>query len=729
VVDHPHGGMRWQIRTPGELETMELAAFERIPPGPGEIEVAVTAAGVNFPDVLYALGRYPCIDGDPPQLGMDFAGVVTAVGPDVTTHRTGDRVGGFCKSGCWATLVRCDARLAVTLPPGLTDGQAAAVSSSHAIAWYGLHDQARITTGDRVLIHSATGGVGQAATAIARAAGAEIFATAGSEQRRALLRDMGIEHVYDSRSTEFAEQIRRDTDGYGVDIVLNSLTGAAQRAGLEVLSIGGRFVEIGKHDVYANTRLGLFPFHRNLTFHYVDLTLMSESHPKRLGDLLGTVYRLVADGQLPDPESMRYPLGDAATAVRVMSAAEHTGKVVLDVPQAGHTNVVVSPEQARPFRHDGSYIVTGGLGGIGLFLAETMAAAGCGRIVLSSRSQPTPKALETIGVMRAMGADIEVECGDIAETGTAARLVTVATATGLPLRGVLHAAAVFENAMLATMTDELIDRNWAPKVHGAWNLHKATATLPLDWFCLFSSAVGLVGSPGQGAYAAANSWLDALARWRQARGLPATGIGWALWSEVGRAAELRAETGEDLALGQDGEGTAIAHWRDTAFKADEGALAFETLLCHARAYSGYARMTGTPWFAAYARRSQFAELFRSKRQSSTDTTQFLDQLYAAPPDEWPVRLRRIVSDAVSLILRRSIDPDHPLSEYGLDSMGNLELRTRIEAETGIRVTTNDITTIGGLAGLLCEKLASHGSGPHRCDGSNIAMSAEPHVLD
>jgi acyl transferase domain-containing protein/acyl carrier protein len=724
VVDHPHGGMGWQIRTPGELETMELAAFERIPPGPGEIEVAVTAAGVNFADVLYALGRYPCIDGDAAQLGMDFAGVVTAVGPDVTTHRVGDHVGGFSKSGCWATFVTCDARLAVTLPPGLTDEQAAAVSTAHAIAWYGLHDQARITTGDRLLIHSATGGVGQAAIAIARAAGAEIFATAGNEQRRTRLRDMGIEHVYDSRSTEFAEQIRRDTDGYGVDIALNSLTGAAQRAGLEVLSIGGRFVEIGKHDVYANTRLGLFPFRRNLTFHYVDLTLMSESHPKRIGDLLGTVYRLVADGQLPVPESTRYPLGDAATAVRVMSAAEHTGKLVLDVPQAGHTNAVVSPEQARAFRQDGAYVVTGGLGGIGLFLAETMAAAGCGRIVLSSRSQPTPKALETIEVMRALGADIEVECGDIAEVGTAARLVTVATATGLPLRGVLHAAAVFENAMLATMTDELIDRNWAPKVHGAWNLHQATATLPLDWFCLFSSAVGLVGSPGQGAYAAANSWLDALAQWRRTQGLPATGIGWALWSEVGRAAELRAETGEDLALGQDGEGTAIAHWRDTAFKADEGAFAFQALLCHARPYSGYAKMTGTPWFAAYAQRSQFAELFRSRRQSSTDTSQLLDELYALPPDEWPARLRRIVSDAVSLILRRSIDPDHPLSEYGLDSMGNLELRTRIEAETGIRVTTNDITTIGDLAGLLCEKLASHGPA-----GSGIAMSAEPQVLD
>ena len=712
VVDHPHDGMRVQIRTPGDLETMELAALQRVAPGPGEIEVAVTASGVSFADVLIALGRYPADAGDAPQPGMDFAGVVSAVGPDVTTHRVGDRVGGFTTKGCWASFVTCDARLAVNLPPGLTDAQAAAVSTGHALAWYGLHDQARITSGERVLIHSATGGVGQAAIAIARAAGAEIFATAGSEERRELLRNNGIKYVYDSRGTEFAEQIRHDTDGYGVDIVLNSATGAAQRAGLEVLAIGGRFVEIGKHDVYANTRLGLFPFHRNLTFHYVDLSLMSASHPKRIGDLLGTVYKLVTTGELPLPESTHYPLADAATAVRAMSAAEHTGKLVLDVPRAGQTSVVVPPEQARPFRRDGSYLVTGGLGGIGLFLAEQMAAAGCGRIVLSSRSQPNPKALQAIEHMRATGTDVQVECGDITEAGTAARLVSAATATGLPLRGVLHAAAVFENAMLATMTDELIERNWAPKVNGAWNLHEATAALPLDWFCLFSSAVGLVGSPGQGAYAAANGWLDAFARWRRTQGLRATAIGWALWAEVGRAAEHRAEIGEDAAPGEGGEGTAIAHWRDTAFTADEGAYAFQALLSHDRAYSGYARMTGTPWFAAYAQRSRFAESFRSKSQSLTGAREFLNELSALPQEEWPARLRRMVSDAVSLILRRTIDPDHPLSEYGLDSMGNLELRTRIEAETGIRVTTNDITSIQGLSALLSEKLASHEQAGH-----------------
>ncbi|HYJ55796.1 MAG TPA: sulfolipid-1 biosynthesis phthioceranic/hydroxyphthioceranic acid synthase, partial [Mycobacterium sp.] len=496
VNDHERDGMRLQIRTPGDLESMELVACERVPPGPGQIEVAVSASSINFADVLIAFGRYPAFDGQLPQVGTDFTGVVTAVGPEVTDHQVGDHVGGLCADGCWASFISCDARRAVTLPAGLADEQAAAVTTAHATAWYGLQDLARIRSGDKVLIHSGTGGVGQAAIAIARAAGAEIFATAGSEQRRQLLRDMGIEHVYDSRSLEFAERIRRDTDGYGVDIVLNSVSGAAQRAGLELLALGGRFVEIGKRDIYGDTRLGLFPFRRNLAFYAVDLGLLAYSHPDRLRDLLRTVYQLTADGVLPVPQSTHYPLADAAAAIRLMSGAQHTGKLVLDVPRTGRRRVMVPPAQARVFRRDGAYVITGGLGGLGLFLAEKMASGGCGRIVLCARSQPTPQALETIERIRGIGADVVVERGDIAEPGTAQRLVSAATATGLPVRGVLHAAAVVEDATLTSITDEIIEHDWAPKVYGAWNLHTAIADQPVDWFCSFSSAAAMVGSPG-----------------------------------------------------------------------------------------------------------------------------------------------------------------------------------------------------------------------------------------
>jgi polyketide synthase 5 len=317
-----------------------------------------------------------------------------------------------------------------------------------------------------------------------------------------------------------------------------------------------------------------------------------------------------------------------------------------------------------------------------------MAAAGCGRIVLSSRSQPTLKALETIERIRAIGADVAVECGDIAQPSTAQRLVATATATGLPVRGVLHAAAVVDDATLTNITDELIERDWAPKVYGAWNLHTATADQPLDWYCSFSSAAALVGSPGQGAYAAANSWLDGFTHWRRAQGLPATAIAWGPWAQIGRA-------------------TALAESSDVAIRPSEGAYVFEALLRHDRAYSGYAPITGSPWLTVFAERSLFAEAFRSIGQNPTGTSKLRAELEELPLDEWPTRVRRLISDQVSLILRRSVDPDRPLFGYGLDSLGVLELRTRIETETGIRISSTDITTITirGLAELLCEKLA------------------------
>ncbi|HUO40468.1 MAG TPA: SDR family NAD(P)-dependent oxidoreductase, partial [Mycobacterium sp.] len=574
AVVHPgEEGMRLQVRTPGDLQTLELVAAGRRTPDNGEIEVAISASSINFADVLAAFGRCPAYDGKQPELGLDFAGVVTEVGSGVTDLRVGDRVAGVRPGGCWGTFITCDARLAAPLPVGLSDEAAAAVATGYATAWFGLHDLARIGVGDRVLIHSATGGVGQAAIAIARQAGAEIFATAGSPDRRQLLTDMGIEHVYDSRSTDFADEIRRDTDGYGVDIVLNSLIGPAQRAGIELLAFGGRFVEIGKRDVYEHTRVDLYPFRRNLAFYYADLALMTVTDPERSGALLRKVYELVGDGVLPVPEHTVHPLSEAATAIRAISAAEHTGKLVLSVPRSGEISVAVPPNRAPVFRRDGSYIVTGGVGGLGLFLAAVMASGGCGRIVLTSRSQPNAQAEKTIARLKANGADIVVERGNIADPETAPRLVAAATATGLPLRGVLHAAAVVDDATLQNITDELIERDWAPKVYGAWNLDRATRDQPLDWFCSFSSAAVLLGSPGQGAYAAANSWLDAFTAWQRRQGVPATAIAWGAWADIGAGAKV-AQRGNVAMINP-----------------EDGAYAFRALLRHDRGYTGYLPVT------------------------------------------------------------------------------------------------------------------------------------------
>jgi len=360
--------------------------------------------------------------------------------------------------------------------------------------------------------------------------------------------------------------------------------------------------------------------------------------------------------------------------------------VVLDMPQAGSSVAVLHPGQVRPFRTDGAYIITGGLGSLGLFLAGEMAGAGCGRIVLNSRSAPSEQAQRTIERLRETGADIQVECGDIAEPATAGRLVACATASGLPVRGVLHAAAVAGDATLTNVSDELIDRCWAPKVYGAWNLHEATIGQPLDWFCSFSSAAALVGSPGQGAYAAANSWLDAFTYWRRAQGLPGTAIAWGAWSDVGRA-------------------TALAEGTGLAITPAEGYLAFQTLLRYDRPYSGYAPILGTPWLSAFAQRSRFAEAFQSMGRGEPDAAKFLAGLKLLPREQWSPAIHRLVSGQISLLLRRSIDPGRPLSDYGLDSLGNLELRTRIETATGVRISPAKVTTVRALVEHLCEELA------------------------
>ena len=677
-LDPQHDRMRVQVRVPGDLRTLELVAAERLAPQPGQVEVEVRASSINFADVLTAFGRCPVFEGITPELGLDFTGVVTAVGSGVDGLAVGDRVGGVSTSGCWGNFVTCDARLVAPLPTGLTDEQAAAVTTGYATAWFGLHDLARIGPGDRVLIHSATGGVGQAAIAIARHAGAEIFATAGSPTRRQLLKDMGIEHVYDSRSTAFAAEIRRDTDGYGVDVVLNSLVGPAQRAGIELLAFGGRFVEIGKRDVYEHTRVDLYPFRRNLAFYYADLALMTISDPERSGALVRTVYQLVGAGTLPMPDHTTYPLSEAATAIRAISAAEHTGKLVLTMPPVSErVSVVVPPARAQVFRRDGSYIVTGGVGGLGLFLAAVMASGGCGRIVLTSRSQPNTQAQRTIERLRANGADIVVESGNIADPETAPRLVTAAVATGLPVRGVLHAAAVVDDATLANITDELIERDWAPKVDGAWYLHQAIHSTgqPLDWFCSFSSAAALLGSPGQGAYAAANSWLDAFTAWQRRQGVPAIAIAWGAWADIGRGAGV-ADRGDV-----------------TMIKPEDGAYAFRALLRHNRGYAGYLPVTGMPLLAALAAHSPFAEGFvGAAGHQAGDTSGFAAELAALPSDERPQRLRRLVTDQAGLILRRPIDPDRSFVEHGLDSLGMLELRTAIETQTGVRISPKTIVT-------------------------------------
>jgi polyketide synthase 5 len=685
--DATSDGLRLEIRVPGDLQSLEMAAFERRAPAGGEVEVAVHATSVNFADVLVALGRYPSLDGRAQGLGLDFGGIVTAVGPDVSGFRVGDRVAGLCCGGAWGTYLTCDARLLVAIPRTVTDAEAAAILTTTATAMYGLEDLARIGSGDKVLIHSATSGVGQAAVALARAAGAEIYATAGSEARRELLRADGIRHVYDSRTVAFAEQIRQDTAGYGVDVVLNSLTGAAQRAGLGLLAAGGRFVEIGKKDIYEGTWLELAPFKRNLSFFAVDLAQLCTMAPARAQALLSRVMRLAGEGRLPLPDIATYPLADAADAIRIVSNAGHTGKLVLTVPTVGRFRVLAAPERFMPFRRDGAYIVTGGLGGLGLFLADAMSAAGAGRVILNARSKPTDAAASVLSAMKSRGTEVQVISADIAEPSTARRVVEAATATGLPLRGVLHGAAVVEDGILASGTEERLHRNWAPKAEGAWHLHAATLKQQLDWFCCFSSVAALFGSPGQSAYAAANGWLDTFTRWRRAQGLPSSAIAWAAWADIGAGAHLSAR----------GDARMI--------EPRDGAYAFEMLLRHDRGYAAYVHLDGAPWLTALAARSPFgAGLSQTAEAAGEPARRPRLELRHAPRDARPALLRRLIIEHLGVILRRTVNPDRSFFDYGLDSLGTLQLLIALEADTGVRLRSVNVTTVRALADTLSDAM-------------------------
>ncbi|MFE9870148.1 sulfolipid-1 biosynthesis phthioceranic/hydroxyphthioceranic acid synthase [Micromonospora sp. NPDC005686] len=668
VAGELDNGVRMVIRQPGDLDTLELTVVPRRAPDAGQIEIEIGAASINFHDVLFAHGEYNAFEGVTPALGVDCAGIVVRVGDAVTEFQVGDRVmTGAATEGAWGSHATIDAALAARLPDALSVEQGAAVPAVFATVWYGLMDLSRLRAGERVLIHSATGGTGQAAIAIARYVGAEIYATAGNEARREWLRAQGIEHVYDSRSLEFADRIREDTGGAGVDVVLNSLTGAAQRASLDLLSFGGRFVEIGKRDIYRDGKLSLAPFRRNLAFYSVDLELMAVADPGRLGRLLREVSERLAAGELAPPTTTTFPLAEAATAIRRMASAQHLGKLVLTTTVAPGTRAALTPERVPVFRADGAYIITGGLGGLGLRLARHLSEAGCGRIVLNSRSAPNEEAARQIRQLRDAGTDVQVEQGSIADPETARRLAAAARAGGLPLRGVLHAAAVVDDATIPSITHDLIERDWTPKADGAWHLHEATADDDLDWFCCFSSAAALLGSPGQGAYAAANSWLDGFTAWRQEKGLPVTTIAWGAWGEIGRGAVL-AEAG------------------DTAMIApDEGVHAFDVLLRHTRPYTGYLPLNRAPWLTALAARSPFAAAFRDDRGERSQSSQLRQEFEALPAEDRLAWLRRFVAGEAAAIVRGTVDPSRPFNDYGLDSLGNLELRTRIETNLGIRV--------------------------------------------
>ncbi|MEX0612365.1 MAG: SDR family NAD(P)-dependent oxidoreductase, partial [Pirellulales bacterium] len=535
----PDGPFQLRITQAGSLDGLRFVPVERELPAAGQVEIEIRAAGLNFSDVLKALGLYPGIKDAVVPLGIEASGIVTAVAGGVERFRVGDEVLGVVPYA-FASHARTAEYALVHKPKSIDHREACTIPITFLTAYYGLVRLAQLQPGERVLIHAGAGGVGLAAIQIAQQIGAEIFATAGSDAKRDFLRSLGVEHVYSSRSVAFADEILTATDRQGVDVVLNSLPGEAIAKSLAILRAYGRFLEIGKTDIYQNRMIGLLPFQDNLAYFAIDLDRMLRQRPDYIRELFAEVMRHFEAGDYRPLTLTHFDAKETVDAFRYMSQRKNIGKVVVSIESHASRAKSQESEQAAEgclVHRDGTYLITGGLGALGLRVANWLAEQGAGSIALLSRRGASAETKDVLDEIRAQGANVIVLTGDVADAESLAAALAQLPHDALPLRGVVHAAGVLADGILTDMTLEQLDRPMSPKVRGAWNLHMATLGQPLEFFVLFSSVASVLGSPGQSNYAAANAYLDALAHARRAQGLPATAINWGPWGGSGMAAE------------------------------------------------------------------------------------------------------------------------------------------------------------------------------------------------
>ena len=663
------------MTTPGSLSGLYHDSRDMPCPGRGEVLIETAAVGLNFRDVMAATGLLPQKAEAQPAwqtLGLEFSGTVRQVAPGVVGVQPGDRVLCMGKSAMQAWSVRPAAEV-VPIPDEMSFAQAASIGSAFATAHYGLEHVARIRRGDRVLIHLGTGGVGLAAIQIAHARGAEIFATAGSAPKRQFLRDMGVDHVMHSRSLAFADEVMALTCGEGVDIVLNALSGHAQAKSLSLLRPFGRFLEIGKRDVYDNRQIGLEALARNISLHVIDLAAMNEQRPELLPQVFSEVMEAFKSRKLDPLPITGYPAARAEEAFRLMAQASHIGKIVLDYQQGPVT--VRQRLDKVDVRPDAVYLVTGGTGGFGASVAQWLAEKGAGRIILTSRSgRLSEEARPAIDSLVARGRQIETMRLDVTDSVAVEALFATLHAEGAALGGVIHAAAVLGDATLGQLTKESIDSVLAPKIIGAWNLHAATQNYGFDpdIFCCFSSISQTVGSVGQANYVAANAFLEGLARHRRALGLRAQTIGWGPLQDVGMVARNKAMRSylESVGFKPISNGDALAAL-DLVLARNVSSLDFVDADWNAVARA--AGEKGPPRVQALT------------RSEMTGGQPLLSELSQTPKGGWASLICRMLAREISLALKldgNEIDAARPLADLGFDSLSSIELKNRIEAQLG-----------------------------------------------
>ncbi|GCE30404.1 polyketide synthase [Dictyobacter alpinus] len=719
---------RIEVPLPGSLDNLRLGMATRPQPAKGEIEIQVSAAGLNFKDVLFALGMLDYQDGAV-HFGHECAGRITALGEGVEGFRIGDEVIAVGAPACFSRFVLKPATFVLPKPRQLNFAEAASTPLVFLTAYYSLCHVGRLTRGERILIHAASGGVGLAAVQIAQWIGAEIFATAGSPEKRQFLRELGIQHVLDSRSLSFVDEIFALTAGQGVDVVLNSLAGEALTRSFSLLANHGRFLELGKKDIQLNNQLSLSPFERNLSFSAIDISLLLRERPHIMVPLLHEILHKFENRTFTPLPTSVFPLTETVEAFRFLAQARHIGKIAISFEAVPVEDAVYTALDADLFNAQSSYLITGGLGGLGLTIVQWMVEQGARHFVLVGRSAPSANAATLLAALKAQDVDILVSRTDITQVSQVADMLSQVKASMPPLRGILHAAAILKDGILLQTDVARLQEVLAPKVQGAWNLHQQTIDVPLDFFVLFSSTASLIGLPGQGNYSAANAFLDALAHHRKALGLPALSINWGAWSEVGLAAAQANRGGRLAQRGiksippQQGLETLALLLRSQ--KEQIGAMPFDIVQWQ----QFYPSVSNSAMFAGLLERKQvYAGTAEAVQEQKTFT---LDLLLAETERKREELLQTYLSKQIARILRipvAKLDIQRSLHTLGIDSLMAVELKNQIESD--IAITVPVVLLLQGITILqLSEFLASEIVGTSESDEVELIPGRQNFVTE
>ncbi len=686
-----------KVTREGVLDSLEMVAGIRPEPADHEIEIAVSHAGLNFRDVFRALNL---IATDQGELGGECSGVITRLGKKVKGFEVGDRVMALAE-GTFANHVTTDYRLVAPLPKGIDMEAAATIPITFITAWYGLKNLADLQPHESILIHSAAGGVGMAAIQIAQHFKAQIYGTA-SQSKQEAVRASGVNHVYDSRTLDFYESIRLDTDNEGVDVVLNSFTKEFVDKSLDLLKDKGRFLEIGKRDIRALEDVEAT--HPTLSYTAYDLIYLMKNEQGLISDIFNALIPLFDEGILKPLPLTSFPMEQAQEAFKFMSQAKHTGKVVL-------SNPVQEEEYALNLAAESTVLITGGLGGLGLGVAELLARQYSIRhLALLGRSKPSKTALEAISAIEKLGTKVSVFSVDVTDKSALSQVLKDA-ALEYPLKGIFHLAGILEDGLIANQNEAQFKAAMAPKIQGGWNLHELTKDMNLDLFVLFSSAASIMGSASQGNYAAGNAFLDSLAVYRRNQGLPAHNINWGPWTSAGLVHQMGQEKKkriqkQGLGLISMDQGMAL-----TSHMIDQPGRNSVVLSLNTGRFEA-ALSTVTHEVPAIYR-----ELLGDRKLQSTkeNPAELISRLNAMEADAGKKELEAMLQETIGRILSvsdiRKIHLDKSLQEFGMDSLMSVELRNKLSAMFGTKLSVTllfDYPNIKALATFLWENIISHG---------------------